>query len=57
MLALSLNSDWCLSVGRGLSGGNVMWEKENYVEEERDLNNCRMSLIRSLCHRHEIDII
>lgn len=57
MLAPSLNSDWCLSVGRGLSGGNVLWEKEKYVEEERDLNNCRMSLIRALCHRHEINII
>lgn len=56
MLALSLNSDWCLSVGRGLSGGNVLWEKEKYVEE-RDVNNFRMSLIRALCHSHEIDIM
>lgn len=44
MFALSLNSDWCLSVRRGLSGGNLLWEKEKYVEEERDVNNFRMSL-------------
>lgn len=54
MLALSLNSDWCLSVERGLSRQNPLWEKENYVEEERNVSNGRMSLIRALRHRHEI---